>query len=195
MYKSPGIVRGPMGGAICILLLMLAGCATPKPTVPPEVPEPRPYRIAAGDTLEILVWREDQVSGRVDVRPDGIITVPLAGEVRAAGSTPEELARALHDALAQFIDNPNVVVRVAVMGSRRYFVVGNVRSPGMFDLRADLTFLQAMAVAGGFTDFAARGQVRIIRVDAPALTPDYEAIVRGDAPDVRLEANDTIVVP
>jgi len=183
-----------MGGAICILS-MLAGCATTSVTVAPEVPMPGPYQIAAGDTLEILVWREENVSGKVDVRPDGMITLPLAGDVRAAGMTPEDLGKTLHDRLSQFIDNPNVVVRVVTMGSRRYFVVGNVRSPGMFDLRADLTFLQAMAVAGGFTDFAARGKVRIIRVSAPPVMADYDAIVKGIAPDIRLEPNDTIVVP
>src|SRR5437867_2681882 len=100
MYKSPGDFRRTMGGAIC--MLMLAGCGTLKPTAPTEVPAARPYRIAAGDTLEILVWREEQVSGKVDVRPDGMVTVPLAGDVPAAGSTPEELAKALHQALAQF---------------------------------------------------------------------------------------------
>ena len=195
MYKSPGIIRAAMGGAVCSLLLIGAGCATPKPIAPPEAPVPSPYQIAAGDTLEIMVWREEQVSGKVDVRPDGMITLPLAGDVHAAALTPEELGKTLHDRLSQFIDNPNVVVRVLTMGSRRYFVVGSVRSPGMFDLRADLTFLQAMAVSGGFTDFADRGKVRIIRVSAPPVMADYDAIVKGTAPDILLEPNNTIVVP
>ena len=156
---------------------------------------PSPYQIAASDTLEILVWREEQVSGKVDVRPDGMITLPLGGDVHAAGLTPEDLGKTLHDKLSQFIDNPNVVVRVLTMGSRRYFVVGNVKGPGMFDLKADLTFLQAIAVSGGFSDFAARGKVRIIRASTPQVIVDYDAIVKGAAPDIRLEPNDTIVVP
>jgi polysaccharide export outer membrane protein len=155
---------------------------------------PKAYRIALGDTLDVIVWREDKISGPVQVRPDGMITVPLAGELKAAGLTPEELAKAVREALARFIDDPNVVVRVAAMGNRRFFV-GNVRTPGMYELRPDQTFLQALAIAGGFTEFAARTHVRIVRIGAPPLEPDYDAIVKGKAQDLPLEPNDTIVVP
>ena len=183
-----------MGGAMCAALLLVAGC-TPTRHVPTAVPDaPKAYRIAPGDTLEVIVWREDKLSGPVQVRPDGMITVPLAGELKAAGLTPEELAQATRDGLARYVDDPNVVVRVA-MGSRRFFVVGNVRAPGMYELRPEQTFLQALAVAGGFTEFAARGRVRIVRVGAPPVEPDYDAIVQGAAQDVSLEPNDTIVVP
>jgi polysaccharide export outer membrane protein len=155
------------------------------------------YVIGAGDTLDIIVWGEDKVSGRVEVRPDGMITVPLIGDIAAAGLTPEQLAESLRQGLTRYIDSPNVVVRVGIMGSRRFFVIGNVRTPGMFDMRPEQTFLQAIAVAGGFTDFANRNGVRIVRKGGggPPVEPNYDAITRGEVPDVRIEPNDTIIVP
>jgi polysaccharide export outer membrane protein len=184
-----------MGGAICAVLLLLAGCAASKPAPLPPPAAPSPYRIAAGDTLDVIVWHEEQVSSKVDVRPDGMITVPMAGDVRAAGLTPEELAAQIQGVLTRYIDSPNVVVRVSAMGSRRFFVMGNVRTPGMYELRPGQTLVQALAMAGGFTDFASRGHVKVIRAGASPTEYDYDAIVRGSIPDVVLERDDTIVVP
>lgn len=187
--------RRRMGGAICAALLFFMGCAATRPLPTPVADAPKAYRIAPGDTLDVIVWREDKISGPVQVRPDGMITVPLAGDLQAAGLTPEEVAKTVREALARFIDDPNVVVRVTAMNSRRFFVVGNVRTPGMYELRPDQTFLQALAVAGGFTEFAARSRVRIVRNGASPLELDYDAIVKGEAQDMPLEPNDTIVVP
>lgn len=183
-----------IGGAMC-LLVALAGC-TAVASAPPPPQSPAEYRIGPGDVLEILVWREESVSGPVTVRPDGKISVALVGDVQAAGLTPEELSADLHARLLKFIDNPNVVVRVN-SSALRFFVIGNVRSPGTYDLRANQTLLQALAVAGGFTEFANRGGVRILRQNSGGapIRVDYDAIVRGDAPDIRLEPNDTLVVP
>jgi polysaccharide export outer membrane protein len=121
----------------------------------------------------------------------------LIGDVPATGMSPEALAESIGKGLSRFIDSPNVVVRVAATGSRRYFILGNVQKPGTYDLRADQTFLQALSVAGGFTEFANRGAVRIIRQagGGPPTLVNYDAVVRGDMPDIRLEPNDTIVVP
>jgi polysaccharide export outer membrane protein len=220
--RRMGRRRRGTGGAICATLFVLAGCAAKHPIAPDyptrtpadtalpaavltpagaplpvAAPSPAPYHIGANDTLEIIVWREDKISGPVQVRPDGMITVALIGDVPAAGLTPEALSENIRTGLSRFIDSPNVVVRVAATGSRRYFIVGNVKAPGAYDLRADQTFLQALSVAGGFTDFASRGSVRIIRQSGGPLPAriDYNAVVSGDAPDVRLEPNDTIVVP
>jgi polysaccharide export outer membrane protein len=195
--RTCGSRRRRMGGAISALVLALAGCTAQRPAALPEPPPAAPYSIGAGDTLDIIVWREDKISSQVQVRPDGMITVALVGDVRAAGLTPEALAENIRSGLSRFIDSPNVVVRVAATGSRRYFIVGNVRAPGTYDLRPDQTFLQALAVAGGFTDFADKSGVRIIRQSggAPPPQPNYNAVIRGEAPDIRLEPNDTIVVP
>jgi len=176
------------------LLLLVGACAANLPTPPPEPHETTPYKISAGDTLDVVVWHEDKLSGPVLVRSDGMITIPLLGAVQAAGLTPEALAQDIRKGLAHFVDDPNVVVRVAATGNQ-FFVVGNVKLPGAYPLRPDQTFLQALAVAGGFTDFADRGGARIIRQDGTRVNPDYDAIVRGTVPDVRLNPNDTIVVP
>jgi len=183
-----------MGGAMCTLALLL-GCAKTA-QAPAPVPSEENYRIVAGDVLDLIVWKEEGISGPVTVRPDGKISVALVGDVQASGLTPEELAGDLHARLLKFLDDPNVVVRVAWSG-RHYYVVGNVRSPGMYELRPNQTLVQALAVAGGFTEFAKRGSVRIIRNRGAEATGeyDYDAITKGDTPDVRLEANDTIVVP
>lgn len=180
---------------MCALILAAGACAPSKPAPPPPLPTPNPYRIAAGDTLDIVVWGEDKVSGTTQVRPDGMISVALVGDLPAAGVTPEQMADRIREALTRFIDSPNVVVRVAATGSRHFFVMGNVRTPGMYDLRAGQTLIQALAVAGGFTEFARESRVKVIRAGSAPMEIDYNAVVRGDQPDVLLELNDTIVVP
>jgi polysaccharide export outer membrane protein len=179
---------------MCALVFAVAGCAPARPVAEPQV-APGAYRIAAGDTLDIVVWGEDKVSGTVQVRPDGMVSVALVGDLPAAGQTPEELADRTRDALARYIDAPNVVVRVAATGSRHFFVMGNVRAPGMYDLRAGQTMIQALAVAGGFTEFANESRVKILRPGAAPIERDYGAVVQGKVSDVLLEPNDTIVVP
>jgi len=185
-----------MGGAMIAALSLLAACTPSRPAVPYPAAVPAPYRIGPGDVLDIVVWKEDTVSGAATVRSDGMISVALVGDVTAQGLTPEELAEALRGALTRFIDNPNVVVRVTA-SARSYYIVGNVRSPGTYALRADLTLVQALAVAGGFTEFADRDEVRIIRQGGfqNIAQYDYDAIVSGEIPDVRIEANDTIIIP
>jgi polysaccharide export outer membrane protein len=186
-----------MGGAMCAALLGVTlglGCSAHTAPIPP-LPPPDPYQINAGDTLEIIVWREQQLSGPVQVRPDGKITMPLLGDVQAAGMTPEQLAEELRQGLIRFIESPNVVVRLGV-SSQRYYMIGNVSKPGMYELRPNQTYMQALAIAGGFTPFASRNSVRIIRPGSQSpIVPDYDAISRGEAPDIILQNNDTIVIP
>src|SRR5262249_27540704 len=141
-----------MGGAIyaAMAVLALASCA-PTSTVPPTPPAPRPavaYRIGPGDVLDILVWREETVSGPVTVRSDRMISVSLVGDVKAEGLTPEELAAELEKDLLRFIETPKVVVRVATSG-RHFYIIGNVRTPGMFTMLPQQTLLQAIALCGG----------------------------------------------
>ena len=192
--------RGPMGGAIAAAMLMfsLVSCM-PAATVPPAPPAARtaePYRIGTGDVLEILVWREDTVSGPVTVRTDGMISVSLIGDTKAEGLTPEELSKQIEQALLKFIEAPKVVVRVT-QSARRFYIVGNVAQPGMFNLLPQQTLVQAIALCGGFSQFADRGSIRIIRQAGPQVAPeyDYDLIISGEVPDVMLESNDTIVVP
>lgn len=186
-----------MGGAMLAIGLALLSCS-PAVTVTPPPPSTstEPYRIGPGDMLDVVVWKEEQVSGKVQVRPDGMITVPLIGDLQAAGETPDAVAEQVTTGLASYIDDPRVAVRVEAT-ARRFFVIGNVRAPGMYPLNADQTVLQGLAVCGGLTEFADRDGVRIIRGGGsqPAIAVDYDAIVKGRDPDIELEPNDTIVVP
>jgi len=205
--RFPGLLRlatarsGALRTCACALAIAAIGCTAQQAATTgspdAEVAASGLYRIGAGDTLDVVVWKEPELSGPVRVRPDGMITVPLAGDVAAADSTPVDLAEVVRKRLTRYIDQPNVVVRVAEMGSRRFFVIGSVRSPGMYELRAGQTLLQALAVAGGFTEFADRGGVRILRRrgEAGSVKCDYNGIVRGASRDVRIEPDDTIVVP
>jgi len=193
--RKQGSLGRLMGGAMCAALL-LAACSSRKPMPPQDLAAPDSYRITAGDTVEVIVWNEPQVSGPVQVRADGMITLPLLGDVQAAGTSPEELGETIRQGLTRFIDGPNVVVRLSA-SSQRYFMIGNVASPGMYELRPNLTLLQAVAIAKGLGPFADSGAIRIIRPASPnsPLEPDYDAIIKGKQPDVLLRNNDTIVVP
>lgn len=184
-----------MGGAMGAILALGIGCAASRAPRPPEAPAGNPYEILPGDQLELIVWREQQLSGPVQVRPDGKITVALLGDVQAAGLTPEQLSETIRQGLVKYIDSPNVVVRLNT-SSRRFFVSGNVRAPGTYDLRPNQTLVQAIAVAGGFSDFADRNDIRVVRAGAAApLDVNYDAIVSGREPDLVLQPDDTVVVP
>ena len=192
--KFPSRWRG-VGGAICALLMFGAACSPSRVPRAPDPPVNNPYEILPGDQIEIIVWKEQQLSGPAQVRPDGKITVPLLGDVQAAGLTPEQLSENIRQGLVKYIDSPNVVVRLNT-SSRRFFISGMVKAPGTYELRPNQTLLQAIAVAGGFTDFADRKDIRIIRAGVPApLHLNYNAIVAGEEPDLPLRADDTIVVP
>jgi len=193
--RSAGRRWRVMGGAMCTIVLLGFGCTTTRAPRAPEIPANNPYEILPGDQLELIVWKEPQLSGPTQVRPDGKITVPLLGDVQAAGLTPEQLSENIRQQLVRYIDSPNVVVRLNT-SSRRFFISGMVRAPGTYELRPNQTLLQAIAVAGGFTDFADRNDIRVIRAGVPApLRPNYDAIVTGEEPDLPLRADDTIVVP
>jgi polysaccharide export outer membrane protein len=127
-----------------------------------------------------------------------MISLPLTGDVRAAGLTADELAGSIRERLGAFIEVPHVAVRLTEMASRRFYVVGNVHTPGVYPLNAGQTILQSVAAAGGFTDFANRHKLRLLRqhgTETTVVTCDYEAVIRGEAQDLLLEPNDSVVVP
>jgi polysaccharide export outer membrane protein len=158
------------------------------------------YIIGPSDVLNIVFWREKELSSEVLVRPDGKISMPLLNDVMAAGLTPEQLRRTLADAAKRYIEDPVVTVVVKQINNNRVFVMGQVRNPGPFVLTGPTTVLQALAMAGGFTDFADRGHVLVTRVENGAqstFTFNYDTVVRkGDlSGNLLLKAGDTIVVP
>ena len=196
--------RGRIGVASAALAMAMAlACASPAPP-PPEfeaMPKEGAYVIGAADRLRIDVWQNDKVSlGDVPVRPDGKITLPLLDDVQAAGLTTDELKAVLTQELSEFIQNPTVTVVVLAPLSKRAYVLGEVRNPGPIPLSAETRVLDAITVAGGFSPFAKKSSVRVLRyVDGRELEYrfDYDAYVDGDAPgtNVVLRPSDTVLVP
>jgi len=158
------------------------------------------YKIGAQDMLRIDVWREDQLTRTVPVRPDGKITLPLLNDVQAVGLTPMELAGVIRDELKKFVTNPQVTVSVTEINSRRIYVNGEVNKSGAFQLLPHMTVLQALSGSGGFSPFARIKSIYILRVvdGKPVKIPfNYKEAIRGKNPDqnIELQPGDVIVVP
>jgi polysaccharide export outer membrane protein len=159
--------------------------------------QPQEYRIGVEDVLEIAVWREPELSTVAPVRPDGKVTVPVAGEVAAAGRTAHELEQELAKKFSVRIASPTVTVVIKEVNSSRVFVLGEVAKPGAYPMRGAMTVVQALAVAGGMTEFADKGSIVILRRgDAGAqqrLGVNFNDAVSGSA--IELVPGDTVVVP
>ena len=158
------------------------------------------YKIGADDILKIDVWREDQLTRTVPVRPDGRITLPLLNDMRASGLTPMELAGAIRDELKNFVNNPQVTVSVMEINSRRIYVTGEVAKSGAFGLLPHMTALQAISSTGGFTQFARPKNIYILRTEKGQqvkLPFNYKEAIRGRNPEqnIELQPGDVIVVP
>jgi polysaccharide export outer membrane protein len=172
--------------------------ARPAAVVPSPSPSPSPrYVIGVGDVLKINVWKEPDLTMEVSVRPDGMITVPLLGDVAASGRTPASLAGVLLTELQQLIENPRVTVSVSQATSARVYVIGQMARPGEFPLLGRMTVLKALALAGGFKDFAKPDGIVIIREDQTVIPFNYKRVTDGRdvSQNVLLAAGDTIVVP
>lgn len=204
---------------LLFLLLQGAGlCATPQNTgatgkpanqagsQPETRPSPKPattdpgYVIGDEDMLDISVWKEPDVSRAVPVRPDGKISLPLLNDVQAEGLTPMQLQQQLTDKLRKFLTEPQVTVIVTQINSRRVYILGEVNRPGAFPLLPDMTVLQLITTAGGFTQFANTSKVRIVRNEngkQTTYTFNYKEVMAGRRPEQNLvlKPGDSIVVP
>lgn len=157
------------------------------------------YRLTAGDKLRIEVYREPQLSQSVEVRPDGKITLPLVGDIAAAGVTASQLSSTLTDRFREYVTTPVVTVIVAEAAPPMVYVMGEVRTPGSQILRGPLTVLQALAVAGGFNEFANTKKIRILRrsPDGTVQTVKFnykQALANPEQP-MLLQPGDTVIVP
>ena len=161
------------------------------PSTPPA------YVIGLGDVLRINVWKEPELTLDVTVRLDGMITVPLLGDVQAAGRAPSQLAGSLKEGLQQFVESPRVTVSVSQATSARVYVVGQMVRPGEFPLSGRMTVLKALALAGGFKEWAKSESIVIVREDQTVLPFNYKRVADGKdvSQNVLLAAGDTIVVP
>jgi polysaccharide export outer membrane protein len=157
------------------------------------------YVIGADDLLKIVVWKETELSETLPVRPDGKISMPLLGDVVAAGMTPTELAESIQTKLKKYIADPRVTVVVNAMNSRRIFVTGEVTHGGAMPLLPHMTVLQALATAG-FTQFANLKAIYLLRNEGGKqvkLPFNYKEVVKGLRPEenIELKPGDTVVVP
>src|SRR5262245_23055127 len=164
-----------------------------------SVPLPTDYVIGAEDVLNVVFWREKDLSAEVVVRPDGKISLPLLNDVSAVGLTPEQLAAVLAKAAIKYVRDPGATVIVRQVRSRKIYVIGEVNKPGAIALAGEMTVLKALAEAGGFLEHANKGDVVIVRVEngqERRFKFNYNDIVRGkNTPqNINLQSGDTIIV-
>jgi len=161
---------------------------------------PEDYVVGPGDVLGVLFWREAEMSGDVTVRPDGRITLPVIGEIQAAGLRPEALKGQVLAAASKYMTDPSVAIVVRTINSRRVFVTGRVTTPGAHTLVAPLTVMQAIALAGGVTEYADAKNITVLRNEnGKALTFkfNYKDVARGRnlEQNIQLRPGDTVIVP
>jgi len=165
-----------------------------------KIPAEDKYVIGPADILEIHVWREPDLSRTIPVRPDGKITLPLLNDVQASGLTPLELKARIEKGLAKFVESPTVSVAVQEIHSKNIFVFGQVESPGQYPLQKDLTVLQALSLAGGFAEWADKGDIIVLRKEngrQRRIKFDYKNVSKGKhlERNIFLRPGDTIIVP
>jgi polysaccharide export outer membrane protein len=158
------------------------------------------YKIGPQDILKIDVWKEDQLTRTVPVRPDGKITMPLLNDVQAAGLTAMELSAVIRDALKKYVNEPQVAVTVTEINSRRIYVTGEAVRPGAYPLLPNMTVLQALSTSGGFTPFAQVKKIYVLRTENGKQLKrpfNYREAIGGKKPEqnIVLEPGDVIVVP
>ncbi len=206
-----------------VICMLISGCLAAqtalarsangtKPEAQTAAPDPSPsasavpghdatYIIGADDVLSVNVWKEPEVSRTVPVRSDGKISLPLAGEVQASGETPLQLEKILAGKLQSFISEPEVTVIVSQINSQKFNILGQVNKSGTFPLTSSLTVLDAIALAGGFKDFAKQKSIYILRKNPNGgelrLPFNYKEVIKGKnmEQNIRVQPGDTIVVP
>jgi polysaccharide export outer membrane protein len=194
-----------MGTTLFVLtVLALSGARDPSEAAARTAAIPRDetpaYQIGPEDVLQVSVWGNDAVSRTAPVRPDGKISLPLLNDVKAAGLTPMELREDLTRRLTEYIPNPEVSVSVAEVRSFKVSVIGAVAKPGRYELKSWATVMDVLAMAEGFTEFAARSRVVVLRSDGKQvqrLSFDYDKVASGGAGQANfyLRPADIVLVP
>jgi polysaccharide export outer membrane protein len=195
--------RVSFGASRAVLAAGIAlACSHGTPPPPEAGPMDRAeYVIGSADVLRVQVWKNPELSVEVPVRPDGKISVPLVNDVQAAGLTSNELRDVLSQALSEFVAAPDVTVIVHQINSKTVHVVGEVGRPTAIQLVADMRALEVIAIAGGFTPYADKSDIRILRPNPDGSVVEYRfnynAFLKGKQPEanMRLQPGDTIVVP
>lgn len=190
--------------AYTFTLLFVFGCET-TPVINQQTTTEQPvatetYIIGPGDVLKISVWKEQDMEHSVLVKPDGGITFPLVGDIKASGMTTSQLRDVVVEKLTRYIPSPVVTVSVMDSASNKIYVVGKVNRPGVYAASHYMDVLQLLSLAGGINAFADSDEIKIIRRTGSENTIfnfDYDEVVNGNRLDMNiiLKAGDTIVVP
>ncbi len=190
------LLGAALAGAVC------AQDASPnKPdTKPADKPHDNSFVIGNDDVLAINVWKEPDISRSIPVRSDGKISLPLVGEVQAAGLTPLALEKNIAEKLKNFISEPEVTVMVQQINSQKFNILGQVVRPGSYVIANSPTVLDAIALAGGFRDFAKQKSIYILRTGPGGeahLRFNYKDVSQGKnmAQNIKVQPGDTIIVP
>lgn len=177
-----------------------AQTAAPTPSTG-DKPHDSTFVIGNDDVLAINVWKETEISRSIVVRSDGKISLPLVGEVVAAGETPLQLEQVITDRLKNYITDPQVTVIVQQINSEKFNILGQVGKPGAYPLTATTTIVDAIATAGGFKDFAKKKGIYILRRDAAGTESrigfNYQDFIKGKntGQNITIQPHDTIIVP
>jgi polysaccharide export outer membrane protein len=213
MRNLPNRLRAVAAPLLCVALsgwlCAQADNKDPKSPVSPDKPATASaggahddsYVIGPSDVLAVNVWKEPDVSRTLPVRSDGKISLPLVGEVQAGGQTPKQLEQEITKKLSSYISEPEVTVIVQESHSQRFNILGQVTKPGAYLLTNQMTVLDAIAMAGGFRDFAKQKSIYVLRQNPDGtqarLPFNYKDVIKGKntVQNVKLEPRDTIVVP
>lgn len=158
------------------------------------------YLIGCGDILQVLVWGHDELTTNNVVRPDGNISLPLIGDIQAEGLSVDDLKKEMNRRMGEYIQEPSVSVSVSEINSLKIYIIGEVRAPGEQNLISYTTVLQAIARAGGLTEFAKRNKIQIIRTQGDEkikIKFNYNQVIKGKKLDqnIPLKPGDVILVP
>ncbi len=199
----------------CFLMCVVVGCALTSSTACTQIsrevveeanrPLPKDFLLGPEDVVEVTVWRNQDLSRTVVVRPDGMISLPLIGDVQASGFTAAQVSEKISKRLTEYKENPSVSVSVKEINSYYIYVVGEVTRPGKYPLKSYATVLQGISLAGGFTQYASKNSMAVMRSVREGsggerqlrIPVRYDDLVmgRGEVGNFRLSSGDTIVVP
>jgi len=209
MNETAIFVRRVIGGPLSFILLIgVVGCAAElsrEAIDEASKPVSKEFLLGPEDVLTVNVWRNQDLSGTVVVRPDGKISLPLIGDVQASGLTAAEVSQKIASKLSEFKESPNVSVSLKEVHSYFIYVLGEVKKPGKYKLTSYATVLQGVSLAEGFTNFASKSRMAVIRtmtngdgvVRQVRIPVPYDDLIFGSGKikDFVLKSGDTIVVP
>lgn len=190
----------------CLFACVFSGCTSEYRVVREysrelqQFHEKQPYLIGCGDRLKIVVWNHEDVSADVVVQPDGKISIPLVGDIQARGLTVEALRNEINTRMSEFIFEPSVSVAVSEVNSLKVYILGEVNSPGPYTLDSYTDVLTAIAEAGGFTIYAKKDNIQILRTIGQQelkIKFNYSQVIRGKniVQNIPLRAGDVVIVP